>query len=206
MKTDVLYGIIVSTALRIGEKMDPEKFYKTSYGYEMRYREKPFTVLKILGVILLTAAFVVLCIFYNFRDFKLDIEYFQKTVLGVVLLFFIVSLIFHDRRIRIDLEHGRISFVNGINPFREEISVDRDKIRSISINCTITQDPESGESQIYYVDLIDNDRNAYNFYTSNKYDKKLIQFAGELSSMLNLPLEDTNEIEGWGYVYKKRII
>ena len=189
-----------------GSQMNQNKFYKTSYGHVIKFKEKNLAAFKILTIPLLAAAFTVLCIFYNFEGFQLNTDYFRKTVLGIVLLFGIAGVLFYDRRIRIDLIHGKVFFIHGIKPFREDISANMHNLKAVSINSATTWNNKLGETTAYHVDLIDNDRNAYNCYTSYRYDQMLVQFADTLSRALELSVEDTNAVEGLGHAYRKRII
>lgn len=183
--------------------MAPASIFKTKYGYVIKGKELSITWKSIL-VTLEIGLIVFLISSFDFGNIKPDLENGRKICFIAVLAVSILSTVFHEKRITINFPDGKITFIDGIKPFRNEVSVDINKVKCISINCVIEKG-ENSEIQFFNVDLIDRQFNAYQCCQSAQYEGMLRQFSEDLSAILQVPVEDKADTDGYGNVYRQRL-
>ena len=93
-----------------------------------------------------------------------------------------------------------------LRPWKQNITqINKFGIKEISINYEMDFIENAGEVCFYNLDLVDNDFNAYRI--AKLEDCELIlKYGNELGEILNIKLLDNNDIEGYGNIYKRRII
>jgi hypothetical protein len=112
------------------------------------------------------------------------------------------------KEIIINIKKQKISFKYGLF-FKKIKEINIEELKEISIN-NVPADIKNRAKRIigkkYNVDLIDKNLNAYRIYQSLDYNNELINFANNISKIINIELIDKNNIEGYMNIFKKIII
>ena len=176
---------------------------KTNYGFIISENVKNIIYKKIFSIILLV--FIGLVIFFVEFNFIVNpINIILKIIILLILLINIYYIIFIKEIIKIF--NDKIIFILKIKLSKlNNIELKKINIKKISINYEINYTEGRGEIYIYNLDFIDNDFNAYRIAQSRNYNS-IFNYGIELEKIINIKLSDNNDTEGYGNIYKKRIV
>jgi hypothetical protein len=144
-------------------------------------------------------------IFFQIKDKEYNLLY----ILFCVSMFVVLMYAANDtKEIIINIKEQKISFKYGLF-FKKNKDINIGEIKEISINNAPADIPNRARRIIgkkYNVDIIDKNLNAYRIYQSLDYTNELINFANNISKIINIELIDGNNIEGYMNIFKKIII
>jgi hypothetical protein len=136
-------------------------------------------------------------------------EYNLLTILFCVSMFVTLIYVANDtKEIIINIKKQKISFKYGLF-FKKIKEIDIGELKEISINNSPAEIPNRAKRIIgkkYNVDLIDKNLNAYRINQSLDYTDVLVNFANNISKIINVELIDRNSVEGYKNIFKKIII
>jgi hypothetical protein len=176
---------------------------ETKYGYKLFENKIMSVVSKIIfTIIYLTIGFIIVLV--DFEKIIYPIQILTKIILCVVILFLIYGKLFLDKTIKIYKD--KIEFHIDSKPLKLKIiKISKIDINEISINYEINYEEDSGEVYYYNLDLIDKEFNAYRLGKSKNYNK-IFNYGTKIVKILNAKFIDNNDIEGYGHVFKKRVV
>ena len=179
------------------------KILKTNYGYKIIENAKCVLFSRIFSIIVFIL--VGIGLFFIKDDILIfPIELFFKIILLFLIILNIYYLLFYNEIIKIFKD--KIIFCLKLKPWKQNIiEINKINIKEISINYERDFNEHVGEVYFYNLDLIDNEFNAYGVAKLIKYEL-ILKYGNELEKLLNIKLLDYNDIEGYGNVYKRRII
>ncbi|GHT99299.1 hypothetical protein FACS1894142_6730 [Spirochaetia bacterium] len=173
---------------------------KTKYGYKLTVPAINSLIMKISKIIILL--FIGLInILVDFEDIIKPFNIMIKICICVIIICYIIDVIFYDFTIKITPKD--IIFHIGKKLFLKKIKIGMNKIKEISINYESEED--EGLTYFYNLDLIDNEFNAYRIIRSTNYNN-IYDFGKKIEKIVEKKLVDENGIEGYGNIFKKRIV
>ena len=191
-----------------------EKYFKeiipVEDGYEIGRKNPYQKFAHVIGIIFIA---VIVYLVWTSIDFKKNIfDMRNLKYIAAFLIFYTVLIInvFGESLVHLDEKSKELIFTDSTGPFRRKVVVTLDSVRELNINHEIENDYDrkhnNGATTFYNIDLIDRELNAYRFFQSRQYDEELLDYAARLGDLLKVELTDTHYKEGYGSVYRKRII
>ena len=176
---------------------------KTNYGYKISKNKSDIVIFKSITIFLLLFLGISL-VFIDFEIAIFQMNILIKIISCMLLVFGIYYTIFSKKTIYVD--NNNIVFCLKIKYWKKEnVKLQINNIIEISINYEIKFEEDTGETYYYNLDLIDINYNAYRLGQSRDYNK-ILNFGKEIENILNKKLIDKNHIEGYGNIFKKRIV
>jgi hypothetical protein len=142
-------------------------------------------------------------IIYHIKNKEfVELLYFIEIIVALCL---VNILVLNTKKIKIDSK--KIIFIYGLIPFVKLKKIKIDNIKYISINYIQKEFHIFFPGKIIYcLDFIDDNQFSYTVFQSPVYNEDLVNLANKLGRIINKEIDDKNEMEGYGNVYKKKII
>jgi hypothetical protein len=176
---------------------------KTNYGYKLIENKKISIIKKFISLIILLL-FGCSIYFIDIKSIQFPIEIIIKIIISIIVIYEIYYTLLHDTSVKIYKD--KIYFCIDLKPFKPEtIKLKYFDIKEISINYEMDYEEGGGEVYYYNLDIIDKDFNAYRLAQSENYEL-IYDYGIEIEKILKIKLDDRNDIEGYGNIYKKRIV
>ncbi|GHU03152.1 hypothetical protein FACS1894147_06590 [Spirochaetia bacterium] len=144
-----------------------------------------------------------MAILVDFENTIIQLQVLFKIVICAIIIFCIIYTILNNSKIKITEKD--IAFCIGKRPFFENIKIELDKIKEISINYEMDSKGEEELTYYYNLDLIDYNFNAYRIIQSKNYNS-ICEFGNKIEKIIKKELVDKNDIEGYGHIFNKRIV
>jgi hypothetical protein len=135
-------------------------------------------------------------------------------LIGIIFYYFIYHVVDNNiKNIKINIKDSEIIFKYKLFPLYKIRKIKFNNIKEISINYT----PDDYltvpykfqtkiKEQIYNIDIIDYEQNAYRIYRSTAYNNEFKNFAENFGKIINKEINDQNNVIGDKNIYKKIIL
>jgi hypothetical protein len=135
-------------------------------------------------------------------------------LIGIIFYYLIYHVANNNiKNIKINIIDGEIIFKYKLFPLYKIRKIKFNSIKEISINYTpddYLTVPNKFQTkikqQIYNIDIIDYEQNAYRIYRSTAYNNEFKCFAENIGKIINKEINDQNNLIGDKNIYKKIII
>jgi len=176
---------------------------KTKYGYKIEEKFKTSLLSRTINIILL----LFLSLFFTFFKFANINNIAQlsiKIFICIIVVYLIYCVLFSKKIIKIS--DNEIIFYFILKPWKhEKYIIKKTDLIELSINYEIEYGEGGKEIHLYNLDLVDNNLNAFNLWRIYKYEL-ILDFGKRVESILDMTLKDKFNTEGFGNIFKKRIV